>query len=220
VCDPEQGDALIRVFIVGGIRLHLEALASSLAVEDDISVLGSAASSPSLADLRDLQPDVVLVDMVGSACVAEIRRIVAGVADARIVAVAMPESERCVVACAQAGIAGYVPRDASLNDLAAVVRHVANGSTPCPARVSSWLVRALHALAVEHTGLPEAGSLTRRESQILSLVSDGLSNKEIARQLQIELPTVKNHVHNILEKCGVHRRGEAVARMRARLAQE
>ena len=206
---------MTRVFTVARTRLHSEALAHWLATADEISVVGEARTAANaVGPIRELRADVVLIDAAAGDCIDEIRTVVTGAPNARVVPVAMPESEDCIVACAEAGIAGYVPRDASLEELAEVIRRVPTGDAPCPARVAAWLMQGLHALSAERASSRVVGRLTRREAEILALVGEGLPNKEIARRLQIEVATVKNHVHNILEKLGVHRRGEAVARLR------
>src|SRR5439155_827652 len=105
-------------------------------------------------------------------------------------------------------------REASIDDLVTVIESVARGEAICSPRVAAGLLRRVAALAAGHGGdLPRA-QLTNREREIVRLIDNGLSNKEIARALGIEVATVKNHVHNILEKLQVHRRGEAAARVR------
>jgi DNA-binding NarL/FixJ family response regulator len=128
-----------------------------------------------------------------------------------VVALSAPESEREGVACAEAGVAGYVARDASIQDLVAAVTSAARGEVVCPPSIAASLMREL---ARRAAGLPAMGTgarLTPRERQVIELIDRGLSNKEIARTLHIALSTVKNHVHNILEKCQVGRRMEAVS---------
>src|SRR5881296_1366294 len=122
----------------------------------------------------------------------------------------------CVVATAARGDEAL----AALPDLQADVILVdmampeSRGVAICSPRVAACLLRRVAALAAGHGGdLPRA-QLTNREREIVRLIDNGLSNKEIARALGIEVATVKNHVHNILEKLQVHRRGEAAARVR------
>jgi DNA-binding NarL/FixJ family response regulator len=127
----------------------------------------------------------------------------------------VPETEHDVIPCAEAGVAACLPRETTLADLSATIERVAAGESNASPRVAAMLLRRIATLAERNS--PEA-NLTAREEEILVLIDDGLSNKQIARRLSIELPTVKNHVHNILEKLHVHRRYEAAARMRARTA--
>ena len=132
----------------------------------------------------------------------------------KVVAFSVAETEDEVCECAEAGIAGYVPRNGSKEDLIAAVENAVRGEVLCSPRVAASLFRRL-AARVQTTRLrPPEAALTSREQDIIALIDRGLSNKEIARQLKISLPTVKNHVHNILEKLQVRRRGAAAALLR------
>jgi DNA-binding NarL/FixJ family response regulator len=176
---------------------------------------GAAADVPkTIAELSKLRPDVVLLDGVGEGRAEAIGTIVAAIPEVRVVAFGVSESESEIIACAEAGVAGLVSREASFADLVATIERVASGETLCSPRVATILLRRLATLAAQRNGKP-AAHLTTREHEILGLIDEGLSNKQIARRLHIEVPTVKNHVHNILEKLNVHRRYEAAARMRA-----
>jgi len=128
----------------------------------------------------------------------------------RIVALGMPESEAEVLNCAQLGIAGYVTREASIDELLAAVEATARGEVHCSPKIAGSLFRKIASLSTPQSNNTQANALTARESQILRLLQQGLSNKMISRSLGIELPTVKNHVHSILAKLGIHRRTEAM----------
>ena len=135
---------------------------------------------------------------------------------AAVVALGVRETEDEVVACAEAGVAGYVTREHTLADLIAALDALARGEAPCPPRAAAMLLRRVSALAAERRPAPSGvDELTNREREILDLICDGLTNKQIGQLLFIELPTVKNHVHNILEKLQVRGRREAAALARA-----
>ncbi|HEX7241600.1 MAG TPA: response regulator transcription factor, partial [Longimicrobiaceae bacterium] len=123
------------------------------------------------------------------------------------------ETEDVVLACAEAGVSGYVSRGASLDDLVGALRSVARGELVCSPHIAGSLFRRVAALSERREASP-AAVLTPREREILGLIDQGLSNKEISRRLRIELSTVKNHVHNLLEKLQVSRRGAAAACLR------
>jgi DNA-binding NarL/FixJ family response regulator len=106
-----------------------------------------------------------------------------------------------------------VSREATLAELLDGVEAAARGEALVSEPVAAALIRRVASVAGERT-VANGTLLTRREREIVRLIGDGLSNKEIATSLQIELATVKNHVHNILEKLHVARRGEAAARLR------
>lgn len=111
------------------------------------------------------------------------------------------------------GVAGFLPRDATLDDLAHTLTKVARGEAVCSSSVAGALLRRISTEAHQRT--VTADHLTPREREVLVLIEQGLSNKQIAQRLGIEVRTVKNHVHNLLEKLRVQRRGEAAARLRS-----
>jgi DNA-binding NarL/FixJ family response regulator len=131
-----------------------------------------------------------------------------------MVALAVPDQEARVLACAEAGVSSYVPREASLADLAAAIESAARGEAVCSPRMTALLFRRVRVLSRVRPEPAEVPELTARQWEIIDLIDEGLSNKEIARRLYIEVPTVKNHVHNILDKLQVRRRSEAAARVR------
>ncbi|OLB16175.1 MAG: hypothetical protein AUH07_01640 [Gemmatimonadetes bacterium 13_2_20CM_70_9] len=206
---------MIRVAIVADTRLYREGLAQVLGRDAGLCVVATAArGDEALAALPDLQADVILVDMAMPESRGVVRVILERAPLSRVIALGVVEDEDDVLGCAEAGVAGYVAREASIDDLVTVIESVARGEAICSPRVAAGLLRRVAALAAGHGGdLPRA-QLTNREREIVRLIDNGLSNKEIARALGIEVATVKNHVHNILEKLQVHRRGEAAARVR------
>jgi DNA-binding NarL/FixJ family response regulator len=207
---------VIRVFIVARVRLYREGLAAMLPRRDGVTLVGTAESWAACADeLRALKPDVVLVDMAVADGANAIREIVTGADGVKVVALAVSESERDVIAYAEAGVSGYVTREESLDDLVAAVESAARGQVTCSPRVAAALLRRVTALS--NPSPSESDSrLTRREAEIAALLDEGLSNKEIAQRLCIELATVKNHVHSILEKLDVHSRFEVAQRAASR----
>ena len=114
---------------------------------------------------------------------------------------------------AEAGIAGYVGRDESLDDLVGVIRSAVRGEFACSPAFAGRMLQRIGALAslVPGVAATTTGQLTAREVEILELIRQGRSNKYIAGQLRVSLPTIKNHVHSILAKLHVGRRGEAAA---------
>lgn len=215
-----SGRCMARVIVVSGIRLYRDGLAEVLSQEADISVVGALGhEADNLERLDALRADVVLVDLGAPEGLGFLHAVAQRHPHAKLVALGLPETETHVVACAEAGAAGYVPREATLDDLLRAIRAAEQGEARCSPKVAAGLFRRLARWArSEPGGFLEAGEqpLTRREHQVAGLIEQGLSNKEIAVRLGIELATVKNHVHNLLEKLRVHRRGEAAARLRRR----
>jgi two-component system, NarL family, nitrate/nitrite response regulator NarL len=204
------------VLLVDDTRLYLEALAGMLGSESRIGAVQTALGSDAvLHHLVMSSPDVILVNTAMQDSATILRTISEVAEQVPVVALGVSESETEVITWAEAGVAGYHFKTESLGELLAIIQGVARGEALCPPRITAALLRRIAALAAERR--PEAGAtrLTAREREIVELVDQGLSNKEIARHLSIEVRTVKNHVHNILEKLQVNRRGEAAARVRA-----
>lgn len=201
------------VLLVSPIRFHRDGLSEFLGRQPDLCLLAAVAELPAvLGELATA--DIVLVDAT-TGSVDALRAITAHCPEARPVVLGIDESEMEVLAFAEAGIAGYVARESSLSELADVVRAVGRGEFCCPPRITAGLVRRLTTLARGGTPAPRTARLTDREREIIALVDTGLSNMEIADRLCIQSSTVKNHVHNVLEKLGARRRGEAAAILRA-----
>jgi DNA-binding NarL/FixJ family response regulator len=204
-----------RVLIVTDIRLYREGLAQMLAREVPLDVVGTASDgSGALSGIQTLEPDIVLLDMAMPEGLAIARAIAEAAPAVKVVALAVREVEDDVVACAEAGAAGYVPRSGSREDLVAMLESVGRGEALCSPRMAAGLLRRLAQTAGAHRDAADGHHLTAREGEVLRLIDRGCSNKDIARCLGIEVATVKNHVHNILGKLRVHRRGEAAARVR------
>jgi two-component system, NarL family, nitrate/nitrite response regulator NarL len=142
-----------------------------------------------------------------------LRAISEAAPEVRIVAVAASTTPPNLLTCARARVAGYVSRDDDPAELVATLVGVARGEMRCSPRTAMPVLEEVAALATERAPEPLESGLTERELEVLQLVGCGLSNKEIARGLSIELPTVKNHVHHILRKLKVNRRTEAMARL-------
>ena len=209
--------ATIRVLVVSDIRLYRDGLAHILADEPRLAVVGTAADvSAAVREVAAHAPDVALVDMVMPQSIDAVRGIAATRPTVKVVALGIRETERDLLACAEAGVAGYVARAASVQDLVKTLEGVGRGELLCSAQAAAALWRRVAALAARAGGSAQENALTRREREIGTLLEGGLSNKDIAVRLGIEVATVKNHVHNLLEKLEVHRRAQAVARLQGR----
>jgi two-component system nitrate/nitrite response regulator NarL len=210
---------VIGVFVVARVRFYRDGIAAALSADPRFEVVGSAGDVREVAALFDvLEPDVVLLDLAVPDAPALVRSLLQSAPSARVVALGVTEVEDDVLPLAEAGVAGYVTRDGSVEDLLATVESVAGGETICSPRITATLLRRVALLARDRRDDEPSleRDLTSRERQVVALIDEGLSNKEIAMQLRIELATVKNHVHNILDKLHVHRRGEAAAAVRGR----
>ena len=207
--------AMTTILIVSDIRLYREGLVDLLRREPGFVVVGAVRSFVEAQErIAGDAPNVVLLDVSMSDSLIFVRQVARLAPGARLVALGVPETDNDVIACAEAGIVGYIARDGSLEDLRSAIQSVERGELLCSPRVAATLLRRIATLAASsprNTPVPPASALTRRELQILHLIEDGLTNKEIAVRLGIEVATVKNHVHNLLEKLRVHRRADAAA---------
>lgn len=192
-----------RILIVSDVRFFRECLADAFAETRSLGTSTAVEPSEVRAAMRQ-RPDVVLVHLAVPAGPRMARMITNLTPSAAVLALAVAEDESTVVAWAEAGVAGYVPPDRSLRQVIESVRVVVTGGAVCSPTVAGVLLKRVALLA--DGSEPLSGRLTSRERQIASLVEDGLSNKEIARSLSISLPTVKNHVHNILHKLQIDKR--------------
>jgi DNA-binding NarL/FixJ family response regulator len=211
---PDLGDQKpsTSVAVIGATRFYRESLARFLAEGDGITFLGTAATPAEAAGLlAGSETAIVLFDVVRTSDLRAIHLVREVAPGARIVALGLPELESEILACAEEGIVGFVGRDRSLEELVLAIRAAARGDFECSPALSGALLRHVGTLAAAHRRAPGGVALTPREDEVGALIERGLSNKEIARSLHIELPTVKNHVHNLLEKLQVSTRGQAAA---------
>jgi two-component system nitrate/nitrite response regulator NarL len=206
------------VFVLARVRLYREALVRLLAAEPLIRVLGGGDDAgEGIGSLAQLEPDVVLLDASTVNDRLAISAILEAAPTARVIAFAVPDNEAEVVALAEAGVAGFVSRERPLSELVAAIESARQGEVFCSPSIAAALLHRVAALASVRQA-PAATRLTARELEIVDLIDAGLTNRQIASRLCIELATVKNHVHNILEKLEVTHRAEAVARVRSKVA--
>jgi two-component system, NarL family, nitrate/nitrite response regulator NarL len=206
---------MTRVFVVSNIRLYCEGLSEMLVRDGRLEVVGAAAEAPRDADrIRAAAADVVLLDMGIPDALDAIRRLSRGTAPAKVVALGVANRSQRVVACAEAGVANYVGRDSSLDELVQAVEGAVRGEFDCSPRIAAALVGRVATLAAGRgEGNDDDLYLTPRQLEVARLLDRGLTNQEIGTRLNIEVSTVKIHVHNIMDKLGVHRRGQAVAKL-------
>jgi DNA-binding NarL/FixJ family response regulator len=210
--DPQR----LKAYIVSDVLLYREGLSSHLRKDKRLDFIGAGPpTEATLLALETLSPDAVIVDLAMRDGITFAEQIRDRVRRAKTVAFAVSDLDKCVVACAKAGICGYVPKDGTAEDIVLTVLHAVRGELHCTPKFAAMLLTQLAALAPE-TRVDKAGApkLTPRQQEILDQISRGLSNKEIARLLGISAATVKNHVHHVLEKLSVHRRTQALAILR------
>jgi DNA-binding NarL/FixJ family response regulator len=210
----------VRVFILAENRLLREALTRILSKKSDIQVVGAAVFSPDVvSQISGAAPDVLLSDCAAVALsdlrlVSEVRAAIPGV---KVVMIGMEADRETFLRAVREGITGYVLKDASAMEVAAAVRSVANGEAVCPSNLCLALFEGVANQNIHPASfvIRHNLGLTRREQQLVQLISRGLTNKEIASQLNLSEQTVKNHVHRMLRKLGATDRLGAVELCRA-----
>jgi len=208
--------AKTRLAIASSVRLVREGLVASLRDRDSIVVIEAVnLDLEGIARIAAVTPDVVLVDVGRADAMAMTRQLKLACSGARLVAFALAEIDDDVFACAAAGFSAYVPRESGANELYCALMDAASGRMNCAPHITAAMFSRLSDLLRQSPVRMPLPPLTARESEILALAEEGRSNKEIARHLRISSATVKNHIHNILQKLHVGRRGEAVARLHA-----
>jgi DNA-binding NarL/FixJ family response regulator len=207
---------LVKLFLVHADRLLAEVLADAFGRCQEAELVGFAPTpQEALSRIAILDLSVALVDvgLGGEQTIALIQGLRQNYPELVILPMDL-DSESEVVAYLEAGAGGYVMRNTSFSGLLNTILAANRGEPLCSPEVASAVCSRLAHLArtCPPSGSSPEVSLTPREEQVLGLVSEGLRNKEIASRLRITLPTVKNHVHNILDKLQVHRRREAIHR--------
>jgi DNA-binding NarL/FixJ family response regulator len=208
----------LGVLIVSEVRLLGEGLAEALDRNGALSISGYCADpEETLAKVLQLSPEIVLLDAAFRDGLGLVGRIWDAAPEARVVVLALAETAEGVIAWAKAGAAGYIPRTAGLAEVVPTLVGIMRGEQTCSASVVGGLLRRLRnlpSLGNESREAPPAPMLTSRELQIIELINAGLSNKDIARRLDIGVATAKSHVHNLLGKLNLQRRSQAAVWMR------
>lgn len=204
---------MIDVVVISDSSLFRTGIELLLQREEGLQVAASGAAMDEVsAHLDRPSPVAALVDMASARAVETVRGIAGRFPRSRIVALGIG-ARGDVLDCAEAGVAGYLTREGSVKELLKTVECAVAGELICTPQIAGALLGRVGRLSARIEGLKRA-KLTPREIEIAALLEEGLSNKAIARRLEIRVPTVKNHVHNILEKLGTHRRAVAAARIR------
>ena len=215
---------MIGVLLVNRSKLICSVMTAALEGEPEIQVVGSATSvDEALTLIRSKGCDVVLVrnNLPNEGALELVQALNDDDSAVNVLVIGVVEQEEVILRFIEAGAAGYVLSDESVTDLVKNIRAAAQGE----ALVSPEIAGALMARITELTQvrpipeyryrLDQVADLTRREQEVLELIGEGLSNQEIADRLVIEVGTVKNHVHSILQKLDVSDRDDAAAQWHA-----
>jgi DNA-binding NarL/FixJ family response regulator len=203
----------MRIVILTPVRLFGEGLVGCLDGTEGVDVQALVSDFAALRRALCARTDLILIDVSSGFDMEEVRAIAAERPGLTLIALGLREQRDDVIRCAHAGFAAYVPRDASLQTLRDAMLAAETGRLTCSPEIASSLMRALFwSPSAPHVATND--NLTRREGEVLRLIGRGLSNKDIARELELSVATVKHHVHNILSKLGVAGRRQAMHKVR------
>lgn len=216
------GERTIRVAVADDQAIVRDGLVTLLGLLPDMEVVGEASDGEEAVALAvTAKPDVLLMDLRmpvldGAAATARVAAEAPGTA---VLVLTTYADDASIVGALRAGARGYLTKDAGRTELAAAVRAVASGQSTFAPEVGARLVGSLTAAAPAEADPADAlltrfPSLTRREAEVLALVSDGLSNAEIAATLFVGVATVKTHINAIFAKLAVRDRAQAIALVR------
>ncbi len=203
----------IRTIIVDDNRLVRDGLASLLTAQSGFKVPAAVDTAKACLAALDGKTAVVLVDAILGKTTS--RHLIEQIRDTapatKIVVMDLMPAEQDIIQFIQAGANGFVVKDATIEQLVTTVRAVAAGGSVIPPVLTGTVLTHIAAQAAVEPEAVEAVRMTRREREVIALIADGLSNKEIATRLNMATDTVKSHVHNILEKLALHSRLQIAA---------
>jgi len=207
-------DEVIAIAVIEDNRLVREGITALLNQVPDLRVV-AGASSGNLDLLKEVQPKIVLLDLGlrngDSLRVAE--RVGREFPESRVIVMDLLPVHEDIMEFVHLGVSGFIMKDATLDDLVRTIRSVAEGAHVLPPQMTSTLFSQIAKAAVA-SGRPEALDavrMTKRERQVINLISEGLGNKQIAARLHVSIHTVKSHVRNIMEKLALHTRLQIAA---------
>jgi len=215
-----SGSPAVTAFLLAENRLLLDVFSRLLSQNDDIVVVGATSiSSQVLVRVIAANPDVVLCDSLAIALSAEdlFVELKHNLPNTKILMFGMDCDPEKFLIAVQRGVTGYVLKDASATEVGDAIRRVASGEAVCSPKLCRTLFDHVARSGAWQPGVQVRKNLglTRREQQLVQLVSEGLTNKEIAARLYLSEQTVKNHVQRMLRKAGASDRLEAVEKWRA-----
>jgi two-component system nitrate/nitrite response regulator NarL len=213
---PPKGLPTISLVLIDDNRLLREGLAGLIRQQPDFKILAASADADeAMRKVREAKPQVVLLDfglengdsMVLTASVHQ------EVPEAKVIVMGLTPLQDDIAEFVRRGASGFLMKDSSFDVFVSTIRAVAGGAQVLPGELTGSLFGQIVRNAVRRSGprVLEAVRITQREREVIDLISEGLSNKDISSRLGLAIHTVKSHVHNVLEKLALHSRLEVAA---------
>jgi DNA-binding NarL/FixJ family response regulator len=205
--------AKIRILLTDDHTLFRQGIRTLLSAESDLEVVGEAANAmESVAAAKLLRPDVVLMDigMAGMSSFEATRQIRKERPETRIVFLSMYDDEDYLAECVEIGASGYVLKDSPADQLLTAVREVHRGGSYLSPRLLTRLVDGFRVQGGNTVRQPRFGTLTKREREILKMLAEGRSVKEIAASFDLSVKTVEAHKFNLMRKLDIHNKAQLV----------
>jgi DNA-binding NarL/FixJ family response regulator len=206
----------LRILLIEDNRILRDGIKAMINKQADLKIAAaSSGNHDTLLQARTCRPHVVLIDLSlrnenGLRVVASLSR---EMPQTRVIGMGLIPSQQDIVDFVEAGAAGFILKDATVEDVLETIRSVARGMKILPPLLTGSLFTHVinHALHKSKARIHDAVHMTKREREVIVLIAEGLSNKEIANRLNLSTFTVKSHIHNILEKLALHSRLEIAA---------
>ena len=202
----------ISILVIEDNRLLRDGLSAMIGEQKDLKVLAAFGDcAKALQFIRKSQPNIVLLDLGlrNQNSLQLVKVLKKDFKKIKVIVMDLVPLQEDVLIFVQAGVSGFILKDATVNDFLHTIRSVAGGSKVLPPRLTESLFAQIVDKAVTESSVSKiigAVKMTRRERQVIDLVADGLTNKEIAQKLHLSTYTIKSHIHNILEKLALHTR--------------
>ncbi len=202
----------IKLMIIEDNRLLREGITAMLKEQHDLKVVAALGTNENiLHKISILKPNIALLDLGlrNQNSLQVVKSVKKKFPVTKIIAMDLVPVHEEVLEFVQAGVSGFILKDATVNDFLRTIRSVAQGNKVLPPNLTDSLFSQIveHAITgTKESNLIRSVRMTKREKQVIELISDGLTNKEIAQKLHLSTHTVKSHVHNILEKLALHTR--------------
>ncbi len=203
----------IRLLLIEDNRLLRDGILAILKPQKDIVIIAASGDGKdTLVKIKELKPNVVLLDLglrsQNSLHVVEI--VKKDFPEAKIIVMDLAPVQADILQYVKAGANGFILKDASLNEFLITIRTVSEGATVLPPLLVDSLFSQIvdHAVREGKLKLNEAVKMTKREREVIALLGEGMSNKEIGQKMHVSTYTVKSHIHNIMEKLALHTRLE------------